>query len=84
MVSHNKPFIYVPRPLFCEQEGLLSNLMMPFGRCMKMTQFDFDNGNWTPYILEALQLPSPKKSIAFNGHEQVANIFENIYHENQN
>lgn len=84
VVSHNKPFIFVPRLLFCEQEGILTNLMIPFGRCLKMSQSDFEYGNWTPSILEAIQLPRPEKTISFNGDGEVANLLEIIYQENQN
>lgn len=81
MVSHNKPFIFVPRPLFCEQEGLLNHLMIPFGRCIKMDISDFESGNWIPSILQAIELPCAESRLSFDGHVDIANLFEHIYNE---
>ncbi len=83
MVAHGKPLIYVSRPLFCEQEGLLSNLMFPFGRCLEMPMDDFQSGNWAKYINQVFKLPFPQKKIALNGHEVIVNTLENIYETSQ-
>jgi L-arabinokinase len=77
-VSHNKPFIFVPRLLFCEQDGILSNLMIPFGRCVQMTLEDFNNGSWERFILEAFHLSIPHKKITSDGHVHIVNLIENI------
>ncbi|KAI8853933.1 hypothetical protein BC829DRAFT_413524 [Chytridium lagenaria] len=41
VVAHQVPFVYVPRPQFAEEAGLLSNLMRPFGMCVEMPQESF-------------------------------------------
>ena len=79
-MAHNKPFVFIARELFCEQDGLLSNLMKPYGRCIEMTQYDFEKGNWAPYLMRALYLPAPQdRGISFDGHQVISDILENIY-----
>ena len=79
VVAFNRPFVYVSRPLFYEETGLLTNLMKPFGRCLEMPVSDYKNGAWADYILKALALPIPSKQISTNGHEQVCQRLAEIY-----
>jgi L-arabinokinase len=39
VVAHGVPFVYVPRPSFVEEEGLLKNLMRPFGMAVEMVRY---------------------------------------------
>ncbi|KAJ3030881.1 hypothetical protein HDV00_008626 [Rhizophlyctis rosea] len=53
VVAHQVPLVYVPRPKFVEEEGLLANLMVPYGVAVEMPQRDFYKGAWVEYILRA-------------------------------
>lgn len=52
-VAHKKPLVYVSRPLFAEEFGLINNLMIPHGHCLEMPQADFYSGKWSSYIEQA-------------------------------
>ncbi|KAI8818969.1 uncharacterized protein EV422DRAFT_536119 [Fimicolochytrium jonesii] len=56
VVAHNVPLVYVPRSGFAEEEGLVENLMKPYGCSVEMPQSDFYKGNWAEYILRAAEL----------------------------
>ncbi|KAJ1549721.1 hypothetical protein HK096_010858 [Nowakowskiella sp. JEL0078] len=69
VVAHKTPLIYVPRPDFIEEQGLISNLMEPYGYGIQMAQLDFYKGNWKDHILMSQLLLSKdiKKEIRTNG-----------------
>jgi L-arabinokinase len=51
-VGHQTPFIYVPRPQFIEEYGLLK-FMKDQGSVVKLEQTEFEDGRWKNAILEA-------------------------------
>ncbi|KAJ3298142.1 hypothetical protein HK104_011135 [Borealophlyctis nickersoniae] len=53
VVAHGVPLVYVPRPKFVEEQGLISNLMEPYGWAVEMPQREFYEGRWKGFILEA-------------------------------
>ncbi|TPX56364.1 undecaprenyldiphospho-muramoylpentapeptide beta-N-acetylglucosaminyltransferase [Powellomyces hirtus] len=53
VVAHGVPLVYVPRSGFAEEEGLVENLMKPYGYAVQMPQRHFYEGRWEPYILQA-------------------------------
>ncbi len=71
VVAHSKPFIYVSRPLFAEEPGMIANLMTPYGRAVEMSLSDFKTGAWGSAIERAMALPPPTQSITSDGHLQV-------------
>ena len=79
VVAHQKPLIYVPRSLFIEQQGLLQNLMKPFGRVLEMSRDEFEKGAWGEYILRAERMRVPDNLIGDRGHEEVVQILERIH-----
>ncbi|KAJ3077887.1 hypothetical protein HK102_004899, partial [Quaeritorhiza haematococci] len=56
VVAHSKPLIYVPRPSFVEEPGLLRNLMEPYGHALKLEQTDFWAGKWAGAIERAFKM----------------------------
>lgn len=83
-MAHQKPFVYVPRPLFVEEAGLLSQLMVPYGRSIQLPRDAFQKGSWASFITRADELPPPTRTIDTNGHLGVCNALENIYLETKN
>ena len=74
--------LYVPRPSFAEEEGLLKNLMIPYGRCLEMPQHDFYAGKWKEYIELAGNMDySNVKEISLNGDEVACKLVEEICHQ---
>ncbi|KAF9998024.1 hypothetical protein BGZ80_007142 [Entomortierella chlamydospora] len=51
-IGHNTPLIYVPRPQFVEEHGLIK-MMNNHGLAVEMTQEEFESGRWQRAILEA-------------------------------
>ncbi|KAG0362364.1 hypothetical protein BGZ54_008655, partial [Gamsiella multidivaricata] len=51
-IAHDKPLIYVPRPQFIEEHGLI-NMMVNHGLPVEMTAGEFETGHWQRAILEA-------------------------------
>ncbi|KAG0239458.1 hypothetical protein BGW41_007640 [Actinomortierella wolfii] len=51
-IAHDRPLIYVPRPQFVEEHGLI-RLMMRHGLPVEMTAEEFETGQWQRSILEA-------------------------------
>ncbi|KAF9352508.1 hypothetical protein BGX26_009692 [Mortierella sp. AD094] len=51
-IGHNTPLIYVPRPQFVEEHGLIK-MMNNHGLAVEMTQEEFETGRWQRAILEA-------------------------------
>ncbi|KAJ3113427.1 protein disulfide-isomerase precursor [Phlyctochytrium bullatum] len=81
VVAHGVPFIYVPRPQFAEEAGLLSNLMKPFGVCVEMPQESFYAGSWSSFVMKAHELWTSRSSppvIPTNGDEVAVEAIENI------
>ncbi|KND01433.1 uncharacterized protein SPPG_03238 [Spizellomyces punctatus DAOM BR117] len=56
VVAHQVPLVYVPRSGFAEEQGLIENMMRPYGYAVEMPQQDFYRGHWTPHILRARQM----------------------------
>ncbi|KAI8821812.1 uncharacterized protein EV422DRAFT_433260 [Fimicolochytrium jonesii] len=70
VVAHNVPLVYVPRSGFeTEEEGLVGNLMGPYGHAVEMPQTDFYAGNWAGYIAKAAELRAQpvREQIAHDG-----------------
>ncbi|KAF9141576.1 hypothetical protein BGX30_004539 [Mortierella sp. GBA39] len=51
-IAHDTPLIYVSRPQFIEEHGLI-NMMINHGLPVEMTAEEFENGHWQRSILEA-------------------------------
>ncbi|KAG0255080.1 hypothetical protein DFQ27_006474 [Actinomortierella ambigua] len=51
-IAHDRPLIYVPRPQFVEEHGLI-RLMMRHGLPVEMTAEEFETGQWQRSVLEA-------------------------------
>ncbi|KAF9359797.1 hypothetical protein BGX34_008132 [Mortierella sp. NVP85] len=51
-IAHDKPLIYVPRPQFVEEHGLIK-MMKKHGIAVGMTADEFESGHWQRAILEA-------------------------------
>ncbi|KAF9101579.1 hypothetical protein BGX27_011407 [Mortierella sp. AM989] len=51
-IGHDKPLIYVPRPQFVEEHGLIK-MMNNHGTAVEMTSEEFESGLWQRAILEA-------------------------------
>ncbi|GJJ74452.1 hypothetical protein EMPS_06810 [Entomortierella parvispora] len=51
-IAHDTPLIYVPRPQFIEEHGLIK-MMINHGLPVEMTAEEFETGNWQRSILEA-------------------------------
>ncbi|KAL1918853.1 uncharacterized protein VTP21DRAFT_2875 [Calcarisporiella thermophila] len=81
-VAHARPFIYVPRPQFKEEEGLL-HLMRSEGGCVEMPQEDFEAGKWSQYIRTAATLPGRARNAELrdNGGEIVARVLLDFLQE---
>jgi hypothetical protein len=71
-VAHHKPLVYVPRPLFVEEVGLLENLMHPYGIAVELSQDDFYAGRWIESIQKAYDLRSKKKKLISTDGDWVA------------
>ncbi|KAJ3210024.1 hypothetical protein HDU67_005707 [Dinochytrium kinnereticum] len=80
VVAHGVPFVYVPRPQFAEEAGLLSNLMRPFGCCVEMPQEKFYAGEWAGYVLSAhkLRLKGPRATIPLDGDTVAVRAIESV------
>ncbi|KAI8836782.1 hypothetical protein BJ741DRAFT_605171 [Chytriomyces cf. hyalinus JEL632] len=80
VIAHNVPLVYVPRPAFVEEEGLVHNLMKPFGMSTEMPQKEFYAGKWSEYILRAFRLKEhgPAAKIRLDGAAVAVNHIEDI------
>ncbi|RUP47559.1 hypothetical protein BC936DRAFT_145589 [Jimgerdemannia flammicorona] len=75
-IGHARPFIYVPRPQFIEEYGLLE-LMRSQGSCVELTREKFEGGEWKEAILEACAMPGrcdEAKRIAHDGGVVAARV----------
>lgn len=87
-IGHSTPFVYVPRPQFIEEKGLLK-LMSDQGSAVELSREDFEDGNWAPAIERASQMSgtcqNPQLRIPHNGGEIAAQSIENFvvewYHQ---
>ncbi|KAL1920857.1 uncharacterized protein VTP21DRAFT_11492 [Calcarisporiella thermophila] len=73
-IAHCKPLVYVPRPQFKEEEGLLV-LMRNHGLPVEMPREQFESGEWGKYILQAAELKK-KDPVPDNGGEIAARVLE--------
>ncbi|KAJ3104286.1 hypothetical protein HDU97_009362 [Phlyctochytrium planicorne] len=80
VVAHGVPFVYVPRPQFAEEAGLLGNLMEPFGIAVEMPQRMFYAGKWSKYVMKAYKLGArgPRAKIPVNGDQVAALAIESL------
>ncbi|KAI8387322.1 hypothetical protein BD560DRAFT_382106 [Blakeslea trispora] len=78
-IGHSTPFVYVPRPQFIEEHGLLK-LMNDQGSAVELSREDFEAGNWTSAIERASQMlgtcKDPSLRIPHNGGEIAAQSIE--------
>ncbi|KAG0329043.1 hypothetical protein BGZ99_003673, partial [Dissophora globulifera] len=51
-IAHETPLIYVPRPQFIEEHGLIK-MMVNHGLAVEMTAEEFETGHWQRAIIEA-------------------------------
>ncbi|KAI8970062.1 hypothetical protein BDF20DRAFT_838459 [Mycotypha africana] len=83
-IGHSKPFVYVPRPQFIEERGLLK-LMSDQGSAVELTREDFEQGNWAHAIISASQLSgtcqNPELRVTHNGGEIAAKNIESFVSE---
>ena len=74
-IGHSTPFVYVPRPQFIEEHGLLK-LMSDQGSAVELSRQDFEAGNWAPAIIAASQMTgtckNPQLRVPHNGGEIAA------------
>ncbi|CAH1763316.1 691_t:CDS:2, partial [Entrophospora sp. SA101] len=90
-IGHSKPFIYVPRPQFIEELGLLK-LMQFQGISLEMSRERFENGEWRSHILEAYNMSKNTKKrhkpkiekLKHNGGKVAAEILEKYLDEKYN
>ncbi|KAF8925904.1 hypothetical protein BGZ58_000382 [Dissophora ornata] len=59
-IAHDTPLIYVSRPQFIEEHGLIK-LMINHGLPVEMTAEEFETGHWQRSILEADRLAQEEK-----------------------
>ncbi|KAF9356013.1 hypothetical protein BGX34_010146 [Mortierella sp. NVP85] len=59
-IAHDTPLIYVSRPQFIEEHGLIK-LMINYGLPVEMTAEEFETGLWQRSILEADRLAQEEK-----------------------
>ncbi|KAG9307290.1 hypothetical protein G9A89_017118 [Geosiphon pyriformis] len=83
-IAHSKPFIYVPRPQFIEEDGL-KRLMEIQGSCVEMPKEDFELGHWSSYILHAYGMlgvcEESNQRLSHDGGEIVAQTLEQYLDE---
>ncbi|KAF9934275.1 hypothetical protein FBU30_002693 [Linnemannia zychae] len=59
-IAHDTPLIYVSRPQFVEEHGLIK-MMINHGLPVEMTAEEFENGHWQRSILEADRLAQEER-----------------------
>lgn len=67
-IAHDKPLIFVPRPQFVEEHGLIK-MMKKHGIPVGMTAEEFESGQWQRAILEAdrqVQVEQERRQKAMN------------------
>jgi hypothetical protein len=88
-IGHSTPFVYVPRPQFIEEHGLLK-LMKDQGSAVELNRHDFEAGKWADAIERASKMSGtckdPQLRVPHNGGEIAAQSIEkfvdewNLYH----
>lgn len=83
-IGHGTPFVYVPRPQFIEEYGLLK-LMQDQGSAVELSQKDFEAGYWGEAIEKASQLlgrcEEPERLVGHNGGQVAASTIESFVSE---
>lgn len=83
-IGHNTPFVYVPRPQFIEEQGLLK-LMSDQGSAVELTRQDFEDGKWEKAIELASTMSGtcqdPQLRVPHNGGEIAALSIEKFVGE---
>jgi L-arabinokinase len=78
-IGHNTPFVYVPRPQFIEEHGLLK-LMADQGSAVELSREDFEDGHWADAIESASTMTGtckdPQLRVSHNGGEIAAQSIE--------
>ncbi|KAI7874829.1 hypothetical protein K492DRAFT_137311 [Lichtheimia hyalospora FSU 10163] len=78
-IGHGTPFVYVPRPQFIEEYGLLK-LMQDQGSAVELRREDFEDGYWGEAIEKAATLSGrceePERLVAHNGGPIAAKTLE--------
>ncbi|KAG1055461.1 hypothetical protein G6F46_000501 [Rhizopus delemar] len=74
-IGHSVPFVYVSRPQFIEEHGLLK-LMKDQGSAVELSRQDFESGNWAKAITRASEMSGtcsdPLLRVPHNGGEVAA------------
>ncbi|KAK9712655.1 hypothetical protein K7432_007004 [Basidiobolus ranarum] len=66
-ILHKKPMLFVSRPAFIEEPGLLS-MMQQYGLGIEIPRDDFEQGNWQEFILKANESTYPEaKATSLDG-----------------
>jgi hypothetical protein len=74
----NKALVYVLRPMFAEEPGLLK-YMNENGICREISVRDYESGNWTSTIERAEKAYREWKQRDFvEGSTEVVNIIKNL------
>jgi L-arabinokinase len=80
-IGHQTPFVYVPRPQFIEEQGLLK-LMKDQGSAVELTREAFEAGQWADAIERASKMPGtckdPQQRVSHNGGEIAATNLEHF------
>lgn len=83
-IGHSTPFVYVPRPQFIEEHGLLK-LMKDQGSAVELTRQDFEDGKWEKAIVHASTMSGtchdPQLRVPHNGGEIAAQSIEKFVGE---
>ncbi|KAI9472261.1 MAG: hypothetical protein EXX96DRAFT_350692 [Benjaminiella poitrasii] len=78
-IGHSTPFVYVPRPQFIEEHGLLK-LMTDQGSAVELSREDFEGGNWAQALERASRMSGtckdPLSKVPHNGGEIAAQSIE--------
>ncbi|KAI7900341.1 uncharacterized protein BX663DRAFT_563259 [Cokeromyces recurvatus] len=78
-IGHRTPFVYVPRPQFIEELGLLK-LMSDQGSAVELSREDFEAGHWASAIERASHMSGtckdPQSKLPHNGGEVAAQSIE--------
>ncbi|GAA5795989.1 hypothetical protein HPULCUR_001354 [Helicostylum pulchrum] len=83
-IGHSTPFVYVPRPQFIEEHGLLK-LMNDQGSAVELSRQDFEDGKWAKAIELASTMSGtckdPQLRVPHNGGEIAAQSIEKFVDE---
>jgi hypothetical protein len=83
-IGHSTPFVYVPRPQFIEEHGLLK-LMADQGSAVELSRKDFEQGHWADAIERASAMSGtckdPQLRVPHNGGEIAAQSIEKFVAE---